>query len=265
MGKPKGQKEGNVLAVGGKGGVGKTSVSAILVKLFLSQKDRGLLVIDADPVISVAYALGERPEKTIGDYRETLIEDPAESRAVRKRPMKSVIRDLVTRSKRGYDLLVMGRAEARGCFCGINELLRFGIEALCGEYGTALIDCEAGIEQVNRRAVHRIDDLLLVTDTSRRGFESVVHVRDIAVKYNEDGAVRAHVLVNRVRNKEEEAYVKALSDDFGLHLRGIIPEDPNVLEYNSKGRPLIDLPDDSPSVIALADILRNLTISASTT
>lgn len=251
------RKKGNILVVGGKGGVGKTSVSAILVKLLLGNC-RKLLLIDADPVISVAYALGELPGTTIGELREWLIEDPGAQRNLRDRPMKTVIRELVTRSEKGYDLLAMGRAEGKGCFCGLNELLRFGIESLCGEYDTTLIDCEAGIEQVNRRAVHRIDKLLLVTDTSRRGMETVVKVRDIAAKYDEGGSMTAHVLVNRTRDENDRVHAEGAAEKFGLNIIGCVPEDPQILEYNAKGHPLFDLPDHSPSVAALREVVAGM-------
>ncbi len=251
------RKAGNIVVVGGKGGVGKTSVSAILVKLLL-EKGGKLLLIDADPVISVAYTLGEHPGATIGEFRESLIEDSHLQRNLRDRPMKAFIRELVTRSERGYDLLAMGRAEGKGCFCGLNELLRFGIESICREYDITLIDCEAGIEQVNRRAVHRIDKLLLVTDTSRRGMETVVKVRDIAAKYDEGGSMTAHVLVNRTRDENDRRHAKSAAGVFGLDVIGCVPEDPQILEYNAKGRSLFDLPDRSPSVAALREAVAGM-------
>jgi CO dehydrogenase maturation factor len=248
------RKKGQILVVGGKGGVGKTSVSSLLVKLLL-EAGRNLLVIDADPVISVLYALGERPGLTIGEYRETLIEDPGVRRDLGSRPIKAVVRQLITRSERGYDLLAMGRAEGKGCFCGINEMLRYGIESLCGEYDVTLIDCEAGVEQVNRRAVHRIDRLLLVTDTSRRGMETTAKVRDIAAKYDESGTMKSFVLLNRVRSEVESVNLSLAAEDVGLSVAGFVPEDPNILEYNTRGWPLIDLPDSSPGVEALRTIV----------
>ena len=246
---------GTILVVGGKGGVGKTSISAILVKLLRRWK---LLVIDADPVISLTYTLGEGPGDTIGDYREELIDNPRRARDLHKRPLKEVIHELVTHSSNGYDLLTMGRAEASGCFCGINDLLRHGIQTLCTEYDLSLIDCEAGIEQVNRRAVHRIDRLLLVTDTSRRGFEAVVQVRDLAMKYNDGHPLQVFVAVNRVRDAEEENRVREVAESFELANVTCVPEDPNVLAFNSSGRPLLDLPDDSRSVAALQALTENL-------
>ncbi len=246
---------GTILVVGGKGGVGKTSISATLVKLLRRRK---LLVIDADPVISLTYTLGEGPGDTIGDYREELIDNPRRARDLHKRPLKEVIHELVTHSSNGYDLVTMGHAEASGCFCGINDLLRHGIETLCTEYDLSLIDCEAGIEQVNRRAVHRIDQLLLVTDTSRRGFEAVVQVRDLAIKYNEDHPLQVFVVVNRVRDTKEEHRFREVAESFGFSNVTCVPEDPNVLDFNSSGRSLLDLPDDSPSVVALQALTENM-------
>ena len=246
---------GTIMVVGGKGGVGKTSISAILVKLLRRQK---LLVIDADPVISVTYTLGEEPRNTIGGYRQELIDNPHKAKDLFKRPLKEVIDELVAHSSNDYDLLTMGHAEASGCFCGINDLLRQGIQTLCTEYDLSLIDCEAGIEQVNRRAVYRIDQLLLVTDTSRRGFEAVVQVRDLAMKYNDGHPLQVCVAVNRVRDAEEENRVREVAESFELANVTCVPEDPNVLAFNSYGRPLLDLPDDSRSVAALQALTENL-------
>ncbi|MDH4007579.1 MAG: AAA family ATPase [Desulfuromonadales bacterium] len=246
---------GEIIVIGGKGGVGKTSLSAILVKLLLSRK---LLVIDADPVVSVTYSLGEKPLKTIGDYRESLINDPRQKRAMMNKPMKSVIDEMVQTTTRGYDLLTMGRAEAKGCFCGINDLLRHGIQTLCNDYDLSLIDCEAGIEQVNRRTVHRIDKLVLVSDSSRRGIEALAQVRDLAVKYNDGAPLQVVVVINRVCSQSERNSVTNTAAEFGLEVAAFIPEDPNVRSFNSQGIPLVDLPDDSLSIAALTRVAKLL-------
>lgn len=246
-----------VIVVGGKGGVGKTSVSAILAGLLLRDGGR-LLVIDADPVVSVSYALGEQPEHTLGDFRQGLIETPQRQRELEGRPLKAAIRDLLTRSRRGYDLLAMGRAEGKGCFCGVNEMLRFGIESLCSEYDTVLVDCEAGIEQVNRRALHRIDELVLVADTSLRSMESVIKVRDIAAFYNEDQRLGTHLLINRVGDEEDRRRARATAKGLGLDIAGFIPEDQQVRLYNAEGRTLMELPEDAPSVAALSGFVSRI-------
>ena len=176
-------KPGRILVIAGKGGVGKTSVSAILTRI-MTKRLNSLLVIDADPMANLAYALGESPGRTIGDYRQSVIESPSERKDLIARPMKTVIKDMVQHCSNGYDLLTMGRAEGKGCFCGVNDMLRYGIQSVSSEYDLTLIDCEAGIEQVNRRAVHRVDDLVLVTDLSRRGLATLVEVKKIAIRDN---------------------------------------------------------------------------------
>ena len=250
-------KKNKIIVVGGKGGVGKTTISAIIVKL-LVQNNENLLVIDADPVISLTHTLGEKPEMTIGDYREILIGSNEEKKSAIKRPMKTIIREMLIESSKGYHLLPMGRSEAAGCFCGINEMLRFGIAKLCGEYDITLIDCEAGIEQVNRRAVHHIDNLILLTDTSKRGMETLVQLRDIAVKHNEGNPINVNVIVNTIQNKEEEEGIIQYATDLGLEVIGSVPEDVNVRNYNRKGMPLFDLPDNSPAVVSLKEIFSRI-------
>lgn len=245
---------GEIVVVGGKGGVGKTSVSAMMVKI-LSQNGGRLLVIDADPVISLTHALGEQPVETIGDYRQKLIGSDAEKRMAMKRPIKTIIREMLVNHDSKYDLLTMGRSEAKGCYCGTNEMLRFGIESLCGEYDVTLIDCEAGIEQINRRVVHHIDKLFLITDTSRTGMLTLTQLRDIAVACNEGRPISVNVLVNRVRDKQEEFGVRQHADQIGLNVIGCIPEDNLIREYNHAGRSLLDLPDDSPAVQTLKQLL----------
>ncbi|MDX9787438.1 MAG: AAA family ATPase [Desulfobacterales bacterium] len=248
---------GEIQVIAGKGGVGKTSVSAIFTKLLLREKEK-LLIIDADPMVNLGYALGEIPERTIGDYREKIISSNAERKDLISRPIKAVIRDIIKSSDRGYDLLAMGRAEGKGCFCGVNDMLRYGIQALSKEYDLTLIDCEAGVEQVNRRAVHRIDKLVLVTDTSRRGFATLAQVRDIATKYNEDAPLIDYVLVNRIRSEKEREITRGYAEELGFVNIGFVPEDDNILVCNTKGQPLIDLPDDSPSVLAVQNILQDM-------
>ena len=248
------KSQGSIQVIAGKGGVGKTSISAIFTRL-LANREGGLLVIDADPMANLAYSLGEVPGKTIGDYRQSVIENQSERQDLISRPMKTLIREMVKKSDNGFDLLAMGRAEGKGCFCGVNEMLRHGIQSVSGEYDLTLIDCEAGVEQVNRRTVHRIDKLILVTDSSRRGLATLVEVRNIATKYNEGAPMIDYVVVNRIRNESDREITRRYANELGFANIGFIPEDPNVLDSNCKGQTLFQLPDDSPSVQAVRDII----------
>lgn len=249
--------KGEIQVIAGKGGVGKTTVSAIFAKLLSREKEK-LLVIDADPMVNLGYALGEMPERTIGDYREEIIASQEARMDLISRPIKELIHEIIKTSDRGYDLLAMGRAEGKGCFCSVNEMLRYGIQAASKAYDMTLIDCEAGVEQVNRRAVHRIDKLVLVTDTSRRGFATLAQVRDIATTYNEGAPLLEFVLVNRVRSGREQETTRTYAKELGFTNIEFVPEDDNILAHNLKGSPLIDLPDNSPGVLAIGDALKKM-------
>ena len=247
-----------VIAIAGKGGVGKTAVSAIATKLLRNKVN--LLVIDADPVVSLAFALGENPSTTIGDYREKIIEFPEEKKKVSGQAIKKVIESLIHESKNGFGLLVMGRAEGPGCFCSLNELLRYGIEQVSRNYNITLVDCEAGIEQVNRRALYKIDKLLLIADTSMRAIETTIRVKEIAEKHAQSDSLESYVIVNRVKSYNDKAHLNEIITALGLNLGGFLPEDRNIQEYNLSGKPLIDLPEDSPSVLGVGRILKRLNI-----
>lgn len=253
------ETENKVIVVGGKGGVGKTSVSSVFIKLLVAFSKK-TLVIDADPAVSLTFALGERPVKSIGDFREKLIEDPLEKKRINDIPIKDSIKNLVIKSSNNFSLMVMGRAEGPGCFCSINELLRYGIESTYKDFDVSLVDCEAGIEQVNRRAIHSIDTLLLITDTSIRGFETCVQILEIAKNYDIRKKLKPYLIINRVKKDHDKEALDNLRKRVGLDVEivGYIPEDKNIETYNLRGKPLFQLPDDSPSVSAVNHILEKL-------
>jgi CO dehydrogenase maturation factor len=247
--KKEGQKK--VIAVAGKGGTGKTTLTAIMVKLF-SQYGYRILAIDADPPISLAYALGIKPLKTVGEMRAVMIEDPNEKRRIRDKHMAEVIRDELVIEANGISLLVLGQPEAAGCFCGLNDLLKFGIESLSKNYDITLIDCEAGIEQINRRAISALDILIMVSDPTQKGVHTAAHLRNIAEKYGVMGSYQSGLVFNRAQ--EELGELESMAEGYGLQVWGEIPLDEKVALFDRTGRPTVDLPDDAPSVQAVKKI-----------
>jgi CO dehydrogenase maturation factor len=248
-----------VLAVTGKGGVGKTTTTAIMAKLLIQQGVTPL-VVDADPPVSLAYAMGAEPTKTLGLYRKRLIEDPTEKRRVNDsdRHMREFIYDEVLMDANGASLLVLGRAEGPGCFCGINELLKFGIQSLADKYEATLVDCEAGIEQINRLVLNRLTTLLIVSDASVKGIRTAEHLNQVAKEYAVGGSFRVGLIINKAKRD-----VKPLEDrakEIGLEVVGHIPDDENVAEFDLKGKPTLNLPDDSPCVNAVRDIMERLNL-----
>ena len=247
--------EREVLAVTGKGGVGKTTFTAILAKI-LAAEGVHLLAVDADPPVSLTYALGAEPTRTVGDMRSRLIDDPAEKRKFNGRHTRDVVREEILMELNGMSLLVLGRAEGPGCYCGLNQLLKFGIESLAEQYEITLIDCEAGIEQINRRVIDSISTLVMISDATLKGLQTAVYLKDIASKHGVAGSYRTGLVINRAEEGVEALVKKAR--EMGLRVLGVIPPDENVAEYDRVGRPTIELPDDSPSVEAVREILKRL-------
>ena len=249
------QPKREVVAVGGKGGAGKTTLVAIMAKL-LSANGSKLLVVDADPPISLTYALGANPRKTVGQLRTRLIEDPREKREIGDKHIRDVIMEEALIDLDEMNLLVLGQAEGPGCYCGVNELLKFGIESLAQKYEITLIDCEAGIEQINRRVINSISTLIMVSDPTIKGLRTAAYLKDIAGRYGVEGVYRTGLVINKVGKGAEDLTEKA--QEMGLDLLGLIPVDENVGEYDRVDRPTIELPDDSPSIVAVRRILKEL-------
>lgn len=244
-----------IIAVTGKGGTGKTTFTAIASKLLIS---RGLhpLVIDADPPVSLALAMGVEDLPTVGDLRQRLIEDPGEKRRIGDRHIKDVLIEEALAELPDFSFMAIGRSEGPGCFCGINELLKYGIESLSERYELTLIDCEAGIEQINRRVLSDIDTLIIVSDPTIKGLKTAAHLENIAQVHGVNGTVRILLVLNRMANGDAELLGKV--DESGLDLAGTIPLDRNVSDFDRAGRPILELPDDAPSVRAVSKILDRL-------
>ena len=240
-----------VVAITGKGGTGKTMLSALMVRLLSREAGARVLAIDADSAISLAYALGMDVGRTLSDVRAEIIEDPVARKRVMDSHVRTAISDIVTHGN-GFDLLVMGRAEGPGCYCGINDLLRYGIESLSTEYDVTIVDGEAGPEQINRRVLESIDTLVILTDTSARGFQTAGVIQGIA----EAGATvgQMGLVINRFR--EGSKLANEVIRKPGLKTLGHIPEDENITEYDLVGEPMVDLPDTSPSAEAARTLLR---------
>ncbi|MGD0820775.1 MAG: AAA family ATPase [Desulfomonilia bacterium] len=242
-----------IIAVTGKGGTGKTTLVSLMTRI-LRSKGFSVLAVDADPAVSLTYALGCTPVKTIADLRTKMIEDPEEKRRIKDIPMEEVIAGEAVMTFNGYSLLVMGKSEGPGCFCKINDLLRYGISTLSKQYDFTLVDCEAGVEQINRRVLDTITRLFMVTDTTAKGLRTASSIRGIAGEYGIQGDYTKGVILNRIRGTEIDEMVKK-ANGLGIEILGFMPEDPCVTEHDLLDIPITDIPDNSPCLKAVRDIL----------
>jgi CO dehydrogenase maturation factor len=245
------------ITVAGKGGVGKTAISAMIVGL-LSRKEV-VLAIDADPSANLNTALGLPLERTVGKAREDTTDDILKGRLApdinKQDVLDSRIREALVESSR-IDLIAMGRPEGTGCYCAANHMLRISIERLTRNYAYVVIDSEAGMEHISRQTTQDVDYLLIVTDPTMRGLTAASRIKDL-VKELKTRVGHIYLVVNRVRDSLPPEIAAAVND-FGLDLAGTIAEDPNMPALEIKGKPIIDLPEGSPLRVGVAALLSKI-------
>ena len=253
------QKKGITIAVSGKGGTGKTVLSTLMIKCLAVRENTSILAVDADSARSLPYTLGVPVDKTVSDYRQEIINNPGEKRRIADLHMGSVMREIVV-TKPGFDLLVMGRPEAPGCFCVVNDLLRYGIETLSRDYDVTIIDGEAGPEQINRRVVRNLDALVVMADTSSRSIRVATEIVQVAKKQDIVAVARTGLVINKSMGPDER--VAEIREKMDLNIWGYLPHDDNVSSYDSLDKPLLDIPADAPILVPVRNILKNILDSA---
>ncbi|WP_410507614.1 AAA family ATPase [Methanosarcina hadiensis] len=248
-----------VIAITGKGGTGKTAVSALLIRS-LSRKGQFILAVDADADTNLPETLGCESVKTIGEAKEFLQAEITKPRPDnpdmnKESVLKSKVYEIIEEMP-GYDLLVMGRPEGSGCYCYVNNLLRGIMDKLIVNYDVVIIDAEAGLEHFSRKIIRDIDDLIVVTDASRRGFRTAERIHEL-VNELDSKVGKIHVIANKVTDTNHEKLVK-LADDLKLNLIGMVPLDPKIEEMDIKGIPLFEITDDSVAAIEVEKIVQKL-------
>lgn len=244
------------IAVTGKGGTGKTMLTTLMLKVLTEQRrDLKILAIDADSASSLPYTLGIDVHKTVSDMRNDFIGMQQAKQKMDSRPMREIMRDVLEPGP-GFDLLTMGRPEEPGCYCAVNDLLKYAIDSLIRDYDVVIIDGEAGPEQLNRRVLSNIDILLVLSDGSLRSMktaQAIIHVAQTSKSLSVDNA---QLVLNRF--KGDRAAMDAIPEKFGIPVLGSLPEDAVANEYDRDGKPLLELPEDSPMLVSTRDILHKI-------
>lgn len=240
-----------VIAVCGKGGVGKTAVSALLSRVLLDEGVKPLLLIDADPAMGLVSAIGEKRSGTLADVRDRLISSArsggkSDTAAVVDQLNYMVFEALVEREN--YALLSMGHSAEKGCFCPANTLLREAIDLVSASFSLIVIDAEAGIEQIKRDVTRSVNLVIVVIDGSQRSMDTLRLISELVDKRH------IRIVANRV-NGDEVGSLPA-----GMDLIGAIPQDQTLMKYDRIGRPIWELPLGNPALAEAEKIAQALNL-----
>lgn len=250
-----------VIAVAGKGGVGKTSISAAIVRqLVRDYPDKRILAIDADPAVGLETSLGVRAGYTVDDIRREIAE-AGRGDAEKKKAIELLgesrfrLLDAITEAE-GFSFLAVGRPEAAGCYCGVNGYLRTAISRLAENFDYVVIDGEAGVEQINRRVMERVDVLLLVSDASRKGTNVISTIRRVAGGLGM--CQKSGAILNRLAGPEALEYL----DTGDIPVLAAIGEDPLLAMADVRGESIFTLPEDSALLSGVRKALEAIGVGA---
>jgi CO dehydrogenase maturation factor len=256
------------IALAGKGGVGKTTVAAMVIKYLTKNYSGSVLAIDADPSSNLNMVLGLELEWTVGDIREDMLTQVQNSLGqggaamgvlpggVSKRDyLDYEIRSSVAEGEK-VDLIAMGRSEGQGCYCAVNHNLREVIDAISKNYTFVVIDNEAGMEHLSRRTTRDVQHLLIVSDPSQRGIVAAERIagfrNDLEINIDQ-----AYLILNRMVG-EIPAPLKARIDALDIPLVGVIPANSELTDFEFNATPLIEVSEDNPVYQAVGNILRSI-------
>ena len=250
------------IAVAGKGGTGKTTMSSLVIRHFVRAGKTPVFAVDADSNFNLNDQLGVAVASTIGGSREEMKrkinanEVPA---GMTKDAYLEILMQASLIESEGFDLLVMGRPEGPGCYCAANNMLRRHLEVLAGNYPVVVIDNEAGMEHLSRRTTAKIDLLLLVSEPSPVGIMTAARIRDLAREIEIDVA-RTGLIINRVTSPSIAARLVEEARGLGLEVLGTVPLDDVVVEQAMAHLPAFKLPDDAAAVRAIDAILATVVL-----
>ena len=245
---------GYVIALAGKGGTGKTTVAALLTMAISARQHGGVLAVDADPNSTLGEALGLGVEATMGGILDEIAADPhkvpagmSKDRFIGYRVQTAVAEG------RGFDLLTMGKPEGPGCYCYVNNVLRFVMEKLIHDYACVVIDNEAGLEHLSRRTTRRADALLVVANPTVVSLRSAGRIADLADDLRIDVQKRMLII-----NRDDGSFTPQMLDGLDIDLAGVIPQDEKIEAASRRGASLTGLPAGSVAVSALGKLITNI-------
>ncbi|MBU2538579.1 MAG: AAA family ATPase [Proteobacteria bacterium] len=237
-----------IIALAGKGGVGKTTISALLIKYLTERKMTPVLAVDADANANLNELLGLKIETTIGQIRKELKGDMPPNMTRDQYMEMKVHQSLVEAS--GFDLMAMGQPDGPGCYCAANQHLAMTMDHLADNYKYIVVDNEAGMEHLSRMNLRDIDYLIVVSDPSARGIMTAKRIAELT------GPLAINIkkkclIVNRVPEPASEellAKIKETVESTDLPLGGLLPASNELVSQEIAGKSYIGLAASVPVV-----------------
>lgn len=243
------------IALAGKGGTGKTTTAALIVRALREMGARSVLAVDADPNACLHEALGLEVERSVGEITEEMLALADDNRpgGMDKESWLELNLNRYVVEADECDLLSMGRPEGSGCYCYANNLVRGCMDDLSRSYDFVVMDNEAGLEHLSRRTTRNVDLLLIVADASVRGIRTAGTLNALADELKIAVGAR-YLIVNRAHEPLDPALVEA-ANATGVPLLGTVPGDEGVTRCDLVGAGLFDLAQDSPALTAVKDMI----------
>ncbi len=235
-----------LIAVSGKGGVGKTTVSAMIIGALIQKGCSPVLAVDADPNTCLDDVLGVKVHKSIGTVREDAREMASKGLGAgisKQQLLEMKIAESLVEAK-DFDLIAMGRSEGPGCYCYANNVLKSAINQIAAEYPYVVLDNEAGLENLSRRIVQKVNLMVMVTDPSARSLKTITRLHsmtgEMEIKYD-----KLAIIINRTRGDQLPAVASELKEQTGADYIFGLCDDEQIAMFGEQGRSLLEIPADN--------------------
>ncbi|MFC1669712.1 AAA family ATPase [Spirochaetota bacterium] len=248
---------GNLIAVAGKGGTGKSTISALIIRSLLKNNKTPVLAIDADPNSNLPESIGIDIENSIGSVLSDFIRNKGEiPQGMTKQAFLEFKFHQILKEGKDLDMMVMGCPEGPGCYCAANSMLKGYYEDLSKNYKYVVVDNEAGMEHLSRKTTSEIDYLLFVSNYSLKALKTIERLSDMIDELRLNVGKR-YLIVNQTPNEMEQSFVDEINRIEIPYLGNIVKDD-LIEEYDVKGVPLTELPDSSKAVESIEKMLKNI-------
>ena len=250
------------IAIAGKGGVGKTTLTGMLIKYLAERANGPILAVDADANSNLNEVLGVEVEETLGDIREIVaraedkLDNPIPASMTKQEYMQYRLANALIEED-AYDMLVMGRTQGKGCYCFVNDLLTAQLRKVANNYEYIIVDNEAGMEHISRGILPSVDVVILVSDCARRSIQAVGRIAELVDNLGLNPSIMK-LIVNRAPSTELDPGVLEEIEKQGLDLLGVVPHSDVIYEYDCAGRPTSSIPADEGARAALTPLLDRL-------